>query len=116
MNNTVFREVFLAGGLVSLLLGAMYLSTGTFPPMVVVESGSMMHDDDGKIGVIDPGDLILVVNPERKDVVTYVEATDPSDENFGYESHGMYGDVIVFSKARIRHPCNPSSTLEGSSE
>ena len=31
MNSAVFREVFLAGGLVSLLLGAMFLSTGTFP-------------------------------------------------------------------------------------
>ena len=35
MNSAVFREVFLAGGLVSLLLGAMFLSTGTFPPMAV---------------------------------------------------------------------------------
>ena len=98
MNSAVFREVFLAGGLVSLLLGAMFLSTGTFPPMVVVESGSMMHDEDGKIGVIDPGDLVLVINPARKNVVTYVEATDTNDDNFGYKSHGMYGDVIVFSK------------------
>ena len=98
MNRAVFREVFLAGGLVSLLLGAMFLSTGTFPPMVVVESGSMMHDEDGKIGVIDPGDLVLVINPARKNVVTYVEATDTNDDNFGYKSHGMYGDVIVFSK------------------
>ena len=89
MSSAVFRELFLAGGLVSLLLGAMFLSTGTFPPMVVVESGSRMHDDDGKIGVIDPGDLVLVINPARKNVVTYVEATDTNEDNFGYKSHGM---------------------------
>ena len=98
MSNALVREIFLAVGLVVLLLGSMFLSTGSFPPMVVVESGSMMHDDEGQIGVIDPGDLVLVINPERKNVVTFVEATDPLDDNFGYESHGMGGDVIVFKK------------------
>ena len=73
MSNALAREIFLATGLVALLLGSMFLSTGTFPPMVVVESGSMMHDDEGQIGAIDPGDLVLVINPERKDIVTFVE-------------------------------------------
>ena len=54
------REGSLALGLVVLLLGSMWISTGSFPPMVVVESGSMMHDEDGSVGAIDPGDLILV--------------------------------------------------------
>ena len=62
MSNALVREIFLAIGLVVLLLGSMFISTGTFPPMVVVESGSMMHDDEGQIGVIDPGDLVLVIN------------------------------------------------------
>ena len=46
MSNALVREIFLAIGLVVLLLGSMFISTGTFPPMVVVESGSMMHDDE----------------------------------------------------------------------
>ena len=50
----------------ALLLGSMFLSTGTFPPMVVVESGSMMHDDEGQIGAIDPGDLVLVINQKGR--------------------------------------------------
>mgnify|MGYP003315772113 CR=1 FL=1 len=63
----VEKEVILALGLVILILGAMWISTGSFPPMVVVESGSMMHDlDDGSVGAIDAGDLILVMNPSRK--------------------------------------------------
>ena len=37
------REALLAVGLVFLLLGSMWLATGMFPPMVVVESGSMKH-------------------------------------------------------------------------
>ena len=92
------REGSLALGLVVLLLGSMWISTGSFPPMVVVESGSMMHDEDGSVGAIDPGDLILVMNKNRVDVVTFVEATEAGNENFGHESHGSPGDVIIFSK------------------
>ena len=92
------REVLLATGLVALLLGSMWVSTGSFPPMVVVESKSMMHEDDGSWGAIDPGDLIMVISNERKDVVTFVEATQEGNPNFGYESHGLPGDVIIFEK------------------
>ncbi len=92
------REGSLAIGLVILLLGSMWVSTGSFPPMVVVESQSMMHDEDGSIGTIDPGDLILVMNKNRVDVVTFVEATEAGNENFGHESHGLPGDVIIYRK------------------
>ena len=92
------REGSLALGLVILLLGSMWISTGSFPPMVVVESGSMMHDEDGSVGAIDPGDLILVMDKHRGDVVTFVEATEAGNENFGHESHGSPGDVIIISK------------------
>ena len=93
-----FREAFLAIGLVFLLLGTMWLATGMFPPMVVVESGSMKHSGDGSLGAIDPGDLVLVINPDRVEIITYVEATEKGSENYGYEKHGMYGDVIIYQK------------------
>jgi signal peptidase I len=93
------REAALAVGLVVLILTSMWIATGTFPPMVVVESGSMMHDlDDGSIGSIDPGDLVLVMNPARVDIVTYAEATQKGNDDFGHESHGMPGDVIIYRK------------------
>ena len=92
------REATLAIGLVTILLGSMWVATGSFPPMVVVESGSMMHEDEGSVGAIDPGDLILVMNPDRVDIVTYAESTEEGNENFGYESHGMAGDVIIYRK------------------
>ena len=85
------REGSIAIGLVVLLLGSMWISTGSFPPMVVVESGSMMHDEEGSVGAIDPGDLILVMNKNRADVITFVEATEAGNENFGHESHGSPG-------------------------
>ena len=77
----------------------MWISTGSFPPMVVVESGSMMHDlDDGSVGAIDAGDLILVMNPSRKQIITLVEATQEENPNYNYNSHGMPGDVIIYKK------------------
>lgn len=93
------REACLAVGLVILILGGLWVATGQFPPMVVVESGSMMHNtEDGSLGAIDPGDLVIVMNPTRKNIITYVEATHKENQNFGYKSHGMYGDVIIYNK------------------
>ena len=67
--------------------------------MVVVESGSMMHDNEhGSVGAIDPGDLVLVMSPDRHDIITFAEATEPGGEHEGYETHGMPGDVIIFRK------------------
>ena len=31
-------------------------------------------------------------------MITFVEATDEGNENYGHESHGMPGDVIVYKK------------------
>ena len=92
------REAMLAGGLVVLILSSMWVATGSFPPMVVVESGSMMHTEEGSVGAIDPGDLVLVMNPDRVEIVTFVEATEEGNENFGYKTHGMAGDVIIYQK------------------
>ena len=101
IRSVIAKEVILALGLVVLILGAMWISTGSFPPMVVVESGSMMHDlEDGSVGAIDAGDLILVMNPSRKQVITLVEATQEDNPNYNYNSHGMPGDVIIYKKNR----------------
>ena len=92
------REAALAIGLISMLIGGMHLATGAWPPMVVIESGSMMHEEEGSLGAIDPGDISLVMAPERVDIVTWVEATQPGNPSEGYERHGMPGDVIIYRK------------------
>ena len=65
------REILLAAGMIFVLYGSLVLMTGSSPPMVVVESQSMMIDEESHVGIIDPGDIILVTEPEKREVVTY---------------------------------------------
>tara|TARA_Y100001958_G_scaffold157854_1_gene154051 strand:+ start:276 stop:1310 length:1035 start_codon:yes stop_codon:yes gene_type:complete len=94
----LLREILLAIGMIVLLIGGLYAHTGTMPPLVVVESSSMIHSEQGEIGSIDAGDLILVQETSFENIVTFAEATDVTNRNFGYETHGMEGDVIIFKK------------------
>ena len=73
------REALLAGGLIAVLISVLVLMTGSWPPMVVIESNSMQHDENGEVGSIDAGDLVLVMTPERKDIITFVEATESGE-------------------------------------
>lgn len=106
----VLRDIAVAAGVVGILLIAVWAYTGQpFPsqaPLVVVESGSMMHGPYrggnlgdptgwgdpafGRIRTIDPGDLVLV---KDVDEVTDVETAFGSGSRGGYGGHG---DVIVF--------------------
>ena len=92
------REMILAFGMIGMLILGMWIHTGSMPPLVVVESDSMIHSEKGEIGSIDAGDLILVHSYPPEDIVTYAEATDPSGFHFGHDSLGMGGDVIIYKK------------------
>ena len=94
---TLIREIVLAIGMISILVVALWVHTGSMPPLVVVESNSMQHDPNGEVGTIDAGDLVLVHSPD-KTIVTFAEATDKNSASYGYESLGMEGDVIIFEK------------------
>src|SRR6266571_7570283 len=54
------RDVVIAGLAVAIVIGSIFWYSGTWPPMVVIESGSMMHGSDSSLGIIDTGDLTLV--------------------------------------------------------
>tara|TARA_B110000014_G_scaffold236775_1_gene202256 strand:- start:283 stop:1125 length:843 start_codon:yes stop_codon:yes gene_type:complete len=92
------RETILAGGLIATLITVLVLMTGSWPPMVVIESNSMQHDVNGEVGSIDAGDLVLVMSDERKNIITFAEATEEGGVYEGYETHGMPGDVIIYLK------------------
>jgi len=68
-------------------------SSGVDPPFTVIESESMQHDDESQIGVIDTGDMMLVKDPDKTQIVTYVEGYQT-----GYSSFGEYGSVIVYER------------------
>lgn len=91
---------------VGALFGALYLFTGVWPPVVVVETNSMMHVDTneynhghgtamgdgvnfGRLGTLDPGDLTLLRSVDStSDVTTYAQDTN--------EQFGKPGDVIAY--------------------
>ena len=114
------REV--AVGAVVLLVAATLLWGGTGQnlgnsPVVVIESGSMMHCDQGRgfqpsslcegtfgrVGTIDPGDLVFVRDIDgRADVATFAQEArcEPSDLDddcrCGHDTYGACGDVIIY--------------------
>lgn len=94
----VLRDVGIAFLIVAIIVGSLYAYSQVWPPMVVVESGSMQHSDhESFIGVIDTGDLVIVKRcPSRSDVTTWVEGRAS-----GYSTYGDYGDVIIFKRGGI---------------
>lgn len=118
----VVRDILVAGGIVLLLLGGIWIYSGqplNQAPVVSVESGSMMHGPYlsgdanrrtsfgdppfGRINTIDPGDIVFVKDVDRAEDI---EVAFGSGKRSGYGGHG---DVIVFmpdgssQKTRIIH-------------
>lgn len=103
------REAVAAAAVVALLFGILTLWSGVWPPLVVIESGSMMHQEGcldpgdrnkdgdrectpyGRIGTMDPGDIVAVKKAQGLDSIELL--VDAGDEHFGFA-----GDVIVFHR------------------
>ena len=96
--NNLLREMLLAVAMITFLVLGLWAHTGTMPPLVVVESSSMIHEENGEVGSIDAGDLILVMDTPYDNIITFAEASDRSNKYHGYETHGMEGDVIIYHK------------------
>jgi len=85
------KDILISLVILGIILGSLYAFSGRWPPMVVIESGSMMHTQESRIGVIDPGDIVIVQESDMEDITTYVEGRAS-----GYRKYGQYGDVIIF--------------------
>jgi len=89
------RDVLVAFLIIGIILGSLYVYSARWPPMVVIESSSMSHDDASppmsQLGIIDTGDIVVVKKADRDDIVTYVEGMGD-----GYKKYGQYGDVIIY--------------------
>ncbi|OGS45034.1 MAG: hypothetical protein A3K76_01700 [Euryarchaeota archaeon RBG_13_57_23] len=93
------RDAGIAFLFVCLVLLTMFAYTGLWPPLVVVESNSMMHGEENlsSIGTIDTGDLVLVKKVDQvSEVETYLEGYVS-----GYSSYDDYGDVIIYERGGV---------------
>ena len=78
----VVSELVLAAGMIGILIFGLYIHTDSMPPLVVVESESMMHDEAGEVGAIDAGDLILVHTTPFDQIITFAEASNTTHKRF----------------------------------
>lgn len=103
----LWRDVVVAIVVIMIVMGGLWVYTGqpiSQAPLVVVESGSMMHPDPpyGRLGTIDPGDLILVKasNSGKGDIVTMYGGISPTDDRHpgegDREGYGHPGDVVIY--------------------
>ena len=76
-----------------IIIGSLYAYTDNWPPLVVVQSGSMQHSEDTSyVGVIDTGDLVFVKDTKDPDsIIPYLEGREKD-----HRTYGSYGDVIIF--------------------
>jgi signal peptidase len=76
------------------VLFGLTLYSGAIPPMMVAQSGSMMHGDDNQLNTIDTGDLIVYEKVHwggvHGQVTAWVEKVS--------RHYGAFGDVIIFEK------------------
>ena len=98
---SLVRDVVVAVIAVLIILTLMWAYTGRWfaTPMVVIESGSMMHANEpfGRLGTIDAGDMVLLVKVNKKsDIVTYFSAKAQGKD--GPQTYGNYGDVVIYRK------------------
>ncbi len=84
---------------VGIFAGVMMYS-GHKPPFSTVTSQSMQHDDDrSSIGVIDTGDMVLVKNKSKTQIVSYLEG-----RTTGFSKFGDYGSVIIYHRSDNQNP------------
>lgn len=89
---SISKDVLISLLIIGIILSSLYVVSGRWPPLVVIESGSMSHStQESRLGVIDPGDIVLVQDTDEDEIKTYVEG-----KQTGYKKYGQYGDVIVF--------------------
>ncbi|MCK5024246.1 MAG: S26 family signal peptidase [Thermoplasmata archaeon] len=95
----ITRDIMVAFLIIAVIMLSLYSYCGIWPPMVVIESGSMEHppsmtEHRSYVGVIDTGDMVFVkkVNASYgEDVLTYYQG-----EEMGHSTYGSYGDVVIY--------------------
>lgn len=79
---------------------ALIAYTGFFFPFSSVVSESMQHDNDrSEIGTIDTGDIVIVMDPSKAEITSYVMGTQNGNGSFD-----MSGSVIIYNRDNTHNP------------
>jgi signal peptidase len=91
----ISKDLIVVLGILAIIIVVLVVYTGSWPPVVVIESGSMMHHlNSSEIGALDTGDMVLLKSVEEdevdREITTWVEKED--------KHYGTWGDVLIFKK------------------
>ena len=89
--DSLYFEPLVALAVIVVLLVGLYAYTGNWPPVYVVESGSMQHGASDVLGLINAGDLVLAKKVPSSSITPYMVGLVT-----GYSTYGEYGDVILY--------------------
>jgi len=90
--DSLFFEPLVALAIIVVLLVSLFAYTQNWPPVYVVESGSMQHGSADQLGLINTGDLVLAEKVPTSSITPYV-----TGQRTGYSTYGEYGDVLLYS-------------------
>lgn len=98
------KHFLIALGTVLVILAGCYAGlvayTGFSAPFSVVMSQSMQHSQTvSEIGIIDTGDVVIVQDPSKAEIQSYVDGTLS-----GYQTFGDYGSVIIYERGNGLNP------------
>lgn len=94
------KQTIIIAVIAVIMIGGVYVgiskASGVDPSQTIVESGSMQHGIGSNFGVIDTGDVIIVKDKGKADIISFVEGY-----NIGYKTFSNYGDVIIYDRGSV---------------
>jgi signal peptidase len=89
--DSLWFEPLVALAIIVVLIVGLFAYTQNWPPVYVVESDSMQHGSDDRLGLINTGDLVLAQKISNSSITPYVIGMET-----GYSTYGEYGDVLLY--------------------
>ena len=89
--DSLYFEPLVALAVIVVLLVSLWAYTANWPPVYVIESGSMQHGSNDILGLINAGDLVLAKKIPSGSITPYMVGLVT-----GYSTYGEYGDVLLY--------------------
>ena len=102
--NKADKNLLISVGIIIVIFVGGYASlvaySGFSSPFSIVMSQSMQHDPhQSEIGCIDTGDIVIVQDPSKAEIQSYIDG-----KKSGYQSFGDYGSVIIYNRGGNQNP------------